>query len=159
MLCAVVPTIAVLPERIASWTAFPGHLFSHMKGLPMNNTSMAASLVAALTVAAPALAQNASSQNTSKASQATQSGTSSQNLAAAQQIQQDLQKAGFTDVKVVAESFVVQAKSKDGNPVVMTIGPQGMSVFEAMNVDSKGSQSGSSQGTTGSSSSHPANSK
>jgi hypothetical protein len=43
----------------------------------------------------------------------------------------------------VAQSFVVQAKSKDGNPVVMTIGPHGMSVFEAMT-------SGSSSGTVGS---------
>jgi hypothetical protein len=33
----------------------------------------------------------------------------------------------------VAESFVMQAKSKDGNPVLMTIGPQRMSVFEVMN--------------------------
>ncbi|WP_439393452.1 hypothetical protein ACRQ5Q_29455 [Bradyrhizobium sp. PMVTL-01] len=54
-----------------------------------------------------------------------------QNKAAIESIRKDLQSAGFSDVKVVAESFVVQAKSKDGNPVVMTIGPHGMSVFEA----------------------------
>jgi hypothetical protein len=70
------------------------------------------------------------------------------NLAAANKIQQDLKNAGFTDIKVVAESFVVQAKSKDGDPVLMTIGPHGMSVFEAM----KGAGSGSNtSGTTGSS--------
>ena len=55
-----------------------------------------------------------------------------QNTAAIQKIRQDLESAGFTDVKVVAQSFVVQAKSSEGNPVVMTIGPHGMSVFEAM---------------------------
>jgi hypothetical protein len=66
-----------------------------------------------------------------------------QGAAAAQKIQQDLQNAGFTDVKVVAESFVVQAKSRDGNPVLMTIGPNGMSVFEAM------SANGPSSGTVG----------
>jgi hypothetical protein len=54
-------------------------------------------------------------------------------------------------VKVVAESFVIQAKSKDGDPVLMTIGPHGMSVFEAMNTSgTPGSTSGSA--TTGSSS-------
>ncbi|WP_407123374.1 hypothetical protein [Bradyrhizobium sp. STM 3561] len=130
----------------------------------MKHAIITASALAALALASPALAQNASkgsqaaSQQPSTSSQ--QSSTSNQNLAAAQQIQQDLQKAGFTDVKVVAESFVVQAKSKDGNPVVMTIGPHGMSVFEAMNVDSKGGQSpSSSQNTTGSTSSHQGNSK
>ena len=64
------------------------------------------------------------------------------------------------DIKVVAESFVVQAKSKDGNPVVMTIGPHGMSLFEAMNANPSGSNSGSSsQGTTGSNSSRQGTSK
>jgi hypothetical protein len=74
--------------------------------------------------------------------------------AVAQTIRQDLQNAGFTDVKVIAESFVVQAKSRDGNPVVMTIGPHGMSVFEAMGVNGpnsstvgQGSAAGSSAGS------------
>lgn len=72
-----------------------------------------------------------------------------QGAAVAQKIQQDLQSAGFTDVKVVAESFVVQAKSRDGNPVLMTIGPQGMSVFEAMvNGQSSGTVGESSGGRT-----------
>jgi hypothetical protein len=78
----------------------------------------------------------ASSQNNQTGNP--QSNSSAQNTAV-QQIRQDLQKAGFTDVKVVAQSFVVQARSKDGNPVVMTIGPHGMSVFEAMNSGSSGS--------------------
>jgi hypothetical protein len=32
--------------------------------------------------------------------------------------------ASCADVKVVAELFVVQAESKDGDPVLMAIGPQ-----------------------------------
>jgi hypothetical protein len=79
-------------------------------------------------------------------SSANQNSTASQNLVAAQKIKQDLKNAGFTNVKVVAESFVVQAKSRDGDPVLMTIGPHGMSVFEAMN----GDNSGSDKSTTGS---------
>lgn len=71
---------------------------------------------------------------------------SSQDLMASQKIKQDLQSAGFTDVKVVAQSFVVQAKSKDGDPVLMTIGPRGMSVFEALNSN----DTGGNQTTTGS---------
>ena len=98
-----------------------------------------------LALANPVAAQTMSTSNPST-SNSQQNTNSDRNLAAAQKIKQDLQTAGFTDVKVVAESFVVQAKSKDGDPVVMTIGPHGMSVFEAMN----SSSSGSSSGTTGS---------
>jgi hypothetical protein len=74
-------------------------------------------------------------------------GNSNQNLATAQKIQRDLQNAGFKDVQIVAESFVVQAKSKDGDPVVMTIGPHGMSVFEAMNNSGSGSKTTGSSGS------------
>ncbi len=99
-----------------------------------------------------AFAQTAGTTNSSQrgtASQSDQTGNSqngspAQNSAAVERIRQDLEKAGFTDVKVVARSFVVQAKSKDGSPVVMTIGPHGMSVFEAMR------SGGSSSGTVGS---------
>ena len=101
-------------------------------------------------LAAIALSPAAFAQNQMSNSQAT--ANSAQSLAATQQIQQDLKKAGFTDVKVVAESFVVQAKSRDGDPVLMTIGPHGMSVFEAMNAGSNSSTS-SQSGTTGSTSS------
>ena len=59
-------------------------------------------------------------------------------------------------MKVVAESFVVQARSKDGDPVLMTIGPHGMSVFEAMNTNSgSGSNSGTTTGSSSSTSSNP----
>lgn len=92
--------------------------------------------------------------------QATTQPPAQQSQAAAQQIQQDLKSAGFTDVKVVAESFVVQAKTKDGNPVLMTFGPHGMSMFEAMQTTgANGTTSGSSQTTTGSSTSGQSSSK
>lgn len=109
---------------------------------------LTASAIAVLLAAPAAFAQSQASNSPTSQSSA----SSSQSMAAASKIQQDLKDAGFTDVKVVAESFVVQAKSKDGNPVLMTIGPQGMSVFESMNTnaESSGSKSSSSSGTTGS---------
>jgi len=113
-------------------------------------TTLLAALLLAATVSGPALAQSGKTSTSP-----TQSATSSGQSTAAQKIQDDLKKAGFTDIKVVAESFVVQAKTKDGNPMVMTIGPHGMSVFEAMNTSTTGSgSSAKSQGTTGSSSSN-----
>jgi hypothetical protein len=56
-----------------------------------------------------------------------------------EKLKTDLQSAGFSDVKVMAEAFVVQAKTKDGNPVVMTIGPHGFSAFEAVENERGGS--------------------
>jgi hypothetical protein len=117
---------------------------------------LAAASLALLT--GSALAQSPSSSQNSQANQNSQTNTqpSQQGLAAAQKIKQDLQREGFTDVKIVAESFVVQGKSPDGNPVVMTIGPHGMSVFEAMNVNGSSSGTvGSSKNSSGTSSSNP----
>ncbi len=120
---------------------------------------LAAATLALLT--APALAQSSPSSQNSQANQnpSTNSQTNAQStqqgMAAANRIKQSLQKEGFTDVKVVAESFVVQGKSPDGDPVVMTIGPHGMSVFEAMNANGSGSGTvGSSNGSSDSSGSN-----
>ena len=124
----------------------------------MNHLLTGAAILALL--ASPALAQSSTPQTRptpqmNDNSNTNQNSTASQNLVAAQKIKQDLKNAGFTDVKVVAESFVVQARSRDGDPVLMTIGPHGMSVFEAMNSKNPGSD----QSTTGSTSSpNPANS-
>jgi|tagenome__1003787_1003787.scaffolds.fasta_scaffold19722748_1 hypothetical protein len=104
----------------------------------------------------------ASSQNDQKSpSDQAENPGRSQNISAVQQIRKDLQDAGFTDVKVIAESFVVQAKSRDGNPVVMTIGPNGMTAFEAMSSNPSGTVGmgpggGTSGGSTSGSSSNPA---
>ena len=113
---------------------------------------MVASAVAAIALTPGAFAQNQTSN--SQATSQPSASSSEQNIAAAQKIQQDLKKSGFTDVKVVAESFVVQAKTKDGDPVVMTIGPHGMSVFEAINANasSKSNTTGSATGSQGTSS-------
>lgn len=107
---------------------------------------MVTSAVAAIALSQAALAQNPKTSSQS-AQPPTANATQNPNPAAVrQQIQNDLKNAGFTDVKVVAESFAVQAKTKDGNPVVMTIGPHGMSAFEAVN---SGPASNSQSGTTG----------
>jgi hypothetical protein len=47
-----------------------------------------------------------------------------------EKLTQDMQKAGFSEVKVLEDAFLVQAKTKDGNPLLMTIGPRGVSAME-----------------------------
>jgi len=54
-----------------------------------------------------------------------------------QQLKDTLQKAGFTDVKVVPDAFIVQASNKAGEPVTMFISPDSLTVFTAEDVKGK----------------------
>jgi hypothetical protein len=110
-------------------------------------------LALGLALSGSALAQSSGSPSAQPGSQATASPNQG-SLLTAQKLQQDLQNAGFTDVNVVAEAFVVRAKTKDGNPVVMTIGPNGMSAFETITPKSATTgATGSGSGAAGSSTS------
>ncbi len=101
----------------------------------------------------PSGAQSPGSQGNPGASGSQAAPASGQNgLITRQKLTQDLQNAGFSDVKIVQEAFVVQAKTRDGNPIVMTIGPNGMSAFEAI---SNGPASTGSTRTPGSATTHP----
>jgi hypothetical protein len=46
-----------------------------------------------------------------------------------QKIHDDLRAKGFTDVRVVPGSFIVSGTDKNGQPVVMLIGPNSMTVL------------------------------
>jgi hypothetical protein len=46
-----------------------------------------------------------------------------------QQIQNDLSQAGYTDIKIMPESFLVRAKDKRGNPVMMLINPDSITTI------------------------------
>lgn len=110
-------------------------------------------LALSLALSGAAYAQSASGSSSTSGSTSNQqsSAQSSQQLATAQKIKHDLESAGFTDVNIVAESFVIRAKSKSGDPVLMTIGPHGMSVFETLNTSSSGGGSNTGSANSGSS--------
>ncbi len=40
-----------------------------------------------------------------------------------QRIRRNLEQAGFTDIQLMPSSFLVRAKDKDGNPMMMVINP------------------------------------
>jgi hypothetical protein len=46
-----------------------------------------------------------------------------QHVSLRQQLQNQLEKAGYTGVKITPSSFFVEAKDKKGEPVAMVIGP------------------------------------
>ena len=89
----------------------------------------------------PAVSETAPQQGDSAAS------TRSNNLLTINKLKQDLQKAGFTDIKVLADSFVVQANDKDGNPTVMTLSPGGVFAISEITQGSKQAKAGASPGS------------
>jgi hypothetical protein len=46
-----------------------------------------------------------------------------------QQVQNNLTQAGYTDIKIMPESFLVRAKDKSGNPVMMVINPDSITAI------------------------------
>jgi hypothetical protein len=54
-----------------------------------------------------------------------------------QQLTTNLQQSGFTDVKIMPGSFIVQAKDKTGNQVNMFISPDSMSEVTAVDANGK----------------------
>jgi hypothetical protein len=53
-----------------------------------------------------------------------------------QQLSDNLTKAGYTNVKVMPEAFIIEANNKAGDPVTMLLSPDSMTVFTAQ--DPKG---------------------
>jgi hypothetical protein len=97
--------------------------------------------------AAPAFAAN----NTPAGPDMNQSGgqqsggqMSGQSGALRQQITQQLSQAGFTDVHVMPESFLVRAKDPQGHPVMMVINPDSITAVTAMG---SGGQTGQGVGS------------
>lgn len=58
-------------------------------------------------------------------------------------LRQSLTQAGFTDVHVMPESFLVRAKDRDGNPVMMVVNPDSVTSVTAVG-GTNGSAGGSS---------------
>jgi len=46
-----------------------------------------------------------------------------------QKLRSDLSKAGFTDITVMATSFLVRAKDSEGNPIMMVINPDSITAI------------------------------
>ncbi len=102
---------------------------------------LAISLAAAglmLSPAAFAQTSHQSATSTPPAQQTVDAGSGKAGLQ--KQVTQDLQKAGFTDVSVTPDSFLVRAKDRSGDPVAMIVGPNSMTAIVAQT--SSGTSSG-----------------
>lgn len=113
-------------------------------------TILIPALALAMTLAAPAAFGQSNSQKTAAtaASPAPPSAAPSQAVALTlmtkDKVKQSLQQAGFKDVKVLDESFLVSAQTADGTSVVMVINPPTGSA--AQSASNTGSQASGSSG-------------
>ena len=114
----------------------------------MKKTTLVAAAILT-TVSSVALAQAASTNSTSAPAPATANNTQASGPNLRQQLTNNLQQSGFTNIKVVPDSFLVQATDKSGNPVTMFIGPT--SSTEVTTVGSNSQASDSNGGNTGAS--------
>jgi hypothetical protein len=97
----------------------------------MRNTVFMSTLALALAVSGTAFAQSSTgATNTPSPNAAKQQNASQPSVLTIDKLKQDLQTAGFTEVKVLQDAFLIQAKTKDGNPIMLTVGPNGMSALE-----------------------------
>lgn len=110
----------------------------------MSRVSLTKLTAVCLIASLPALAQNAGQQQPASQSSSHQSMSGNQNIRA--QLMDNLKQAGFTDVKVAPDSFLVRAKDKSGNPVAMFIDSN--SVFEITDVQPTGNRD-QARGETG----------
>ncbi|MBV8837330.1 MAG: hypothetical protein JO000_12380 [Alphaproteobacteria bacterium] len=102
----------------------------------------------ALTPIAFAQPGTAPGTTSSPSGTAQQGSTQTQHESLPQELRQKLSDAGYTDIQIVPQSFVVSAKTKDGNPVLMRISPNEMTVLTEAPAD--GTTAGNAPATTGS---------
>ncbi len=81
------------------------------------------------TVSSVALAQGTNSGSSTEPAATTTTKPQAGGLGLRQQLTNSLQQSGFTNIKIVPDSFLVQANDKSGNPVTMFIGPNSATEF------------------------------
>ena len=95
-----------------------------------------------IATAVTALTLTAGYAQTSKTSPSSSTATQQNSQNIPQTIRQKLSSDGFTNIQVVPGSYLVSAKDKNGDPVMMVIGPHSMTIMAEV--------PGSSSSTTGS---------
>jgi hypothetical protein len=107
----------------------------------MGHTSLSLATAATLLLAQAALAQQPPSDANQAAGLEPEQSTAQVQQAKVQRV---LTAAGFTDIKIVTNSLLVQAKSPAGKPVMMIVDPNSLTA-EIMEPDSTTGSAGPNQ--------------
>ncbi len=114
----------------------------------MRRIALAAAMT--LSVMGAAFAQSSGSAGTSSDA----SGQGKGNIR--QQVQASLKQSGFTDIKIMPESFLVRAKDPQGRPVMMVINPDSVTAVTDLSAAGSAARGNSSAGSTNGSGVTPA---
>ena len=112
-------------------------------------TPLLAGIALSVAMALPAFAQSSSS-STQPAPTATNGpthNTAGGGMAIRDQVKHDLEQAGFTNVRIMPESFLVRANDKEGHPVMMLINPDSVMAVTNLGATSSGANGPNSQST------------
>jgi hypothetical protein len=124
---------------------------SHTNELLIMSTKLLIATGLSLAFAASAMAQNAAPtqppSSSAKSSEQQSSTTAGPKTTAMQQIKQDLETAGFKDVQIMPESFLVRARDKEGRPVMMVINPDSVTSVTQMSAAGQHKPDASGSGT------------
>jgi hypothetical protein len=105
-------------------------------------------LLLAIGLAGPAFAATSTTPVPTPTTNNSQSTSHESGISARQQVQSDLAKAGFTDIKIMPESFLIRAKDSKGNAVMMVINPDSFTEVTAMSAKNTTSASNDSTSTS-----------
>lgn len=102
------------------------------------------------TAAGPSMNQPGMTGSTSNGTEMNSPASAPGSAALQQKIHSELSQAGFTDIHVMARSFLVRAKDSSGNPVMMVINPDSVTAVTQMGGQSPSqSAQNNSTGATG----------
>jgi hypothetical protein len=85
--------------------------------------------ILATTLLLVGLTQGALAQSTTPAAQPPTAPSTQAKQTIPQELRQKLTSAGYTDVEIVPSSFIVSAKNKEGNHVMMRVSPDSMTML------------------------------
>ena len=112
----------------------------------MKASLLVPTLTIALALTAPACAQTTVNAQGNQGTDNSQDQNHDQNVLTIRKLKQDLEQAGFSDVKILQDSFVVQARDKDGNPTIMSLSPSGVLAISEL---SQQAQTSAANGASG----------
>ena len=101
-------------------------------------------------------ANAATTSNQTQANAATPSGPTAKMR---QQLEESLTKAGFTDIKIMPESFLIRAKDQNGNPMMMVVNPDSVTEVEAVTPNKSNNNANAATNNANGSTTNPSTTK
>lgn len=128
----------------------PGREEEPMRDMLLTTTILAAMAFGATAASAQSSGQSGTAGSSSTSSQATQASSGAMPKAMSQdKVRQVMKDAGFTNVRILDATYLVQASTKDGDQILVVLNPPAMGMGTPAATGSTGGSSATS-GTSGS---------